>query len=167
MWKTFEEQHGTPEDVAKVESKKPIISKRRRVDQENGQMVEGRPFYFARNLLKPNHRSAQNTSSFSPTTKRKATLHLSNSCKSHTPGKPHNIQKAALHLLYHLQTMQLWMKTRAMTKRAQRPVTTMPRRARETNHSYFVFYDRRNDQCFLLEVGSYYLLGYLHCTMRI
>ncbi len=44
VWKTFEEQHGTLDDVAKVEAMKPIISKRRRVDQENGQMVEGKEF---------------------------------------------------------------------------------------------------------------------------
>lgn len=41
VWKTFEDQHGSPDDAAKVEAMKPIISKRRRVDQENGQMVEG------------------------------------------------------------------------------------------------------------------------------
>lgn len=41
VWRTFEEQHGTSDDVARVEAMKPIISKRRRVDQENGQMVEG------------------------------------------------------------------------------------------------------------------------------
>ncbi|KAF9530816.1 hypothetical protein CPB83DRAFT_850367 [Crepidotus variabilis] len=46
VWKTFEEQSGTPEDVAKVEGMKPIISKRRRVDQENGQMVEEHVFVF-------------------------------------------------------------------------------------------------------------------------
>ncbi len=44
VWKTFEEQHGTADDVTKVEAMKPIISKRRRVDQENGQMVEGKLF---------------------------------------------------------------------------------------------------------------------------
>ena len=44
VWKTFEEKHGTPDGVAKVEAMKPIISKRRRVDQENGQMVEGKEF---------------------------------------------------------------------------------------------------------------------------
>jgi crooked neck len=44
VWKTFEEQHGTSDDAAKVDAMKPIISKRRRVDQENGQMVEGEFF---------------------------------------------------------------------------------------------------------------------------
>jgi len=44
VWKTFEEQHGTVDDVTTVEAMKPIISKRRRVDQENGQMVEGKFF---------------------------------------------------------------------------------------------------------------------------
>jgi hypothetical protein len=44
VWKTFEGQHATSADVARVEAMKPIISKRRRVDQENGQMVEGNFF---------------------------------------------------------------------------------------------------------------------------
>ena len=41
VWKAFEAQHGNPDDIAKVEGMKPIISKRRREDHMNGQMVEG------------------------------------------------------------------------------------------------------------------------------
>ena len=41
VWKTFEAQHSNSDDIAKVEGMKPIISKRRREDHENGQMVEG------------------------------------------------------------------------------------------------------------------------------
>ncbi len=41
VWKTFEETHGTAEDVRKVQGMMPIVSKKRHVDQETGQMVEG------------------------------------------------------------------------------------------------------------------------------
>ena len=41
VWKTFEEKYGTPEDAAKVQRMMPIVSKRRKVDQETGQTVEG------------------------------------------------------------------------------------------------------------------------------
>lgn len=41
VWKTFEEKYGTREDVAKVQDMMPIVSKRRKVDQETGQTVEG------------------------------------------------------------------------------------------------------------------------------
>jgi hypothetical protein len=41
VWKTFEENHGTPDEVKKVEGMMPIVSKRRVVDQETGQTVEG------------------------------------------------------------------------------------------------------------------------------
>ncbi|KAF8731621.1 hypothetical protein AX14_004568, partial [Amanita brunnescens Koide BX004] len=40
VWKTFEEKYGTPEDVARVQGMMPIVSKRRKVDQETGQTVE-------------------------------------------------------------------------------------------------------------------------------
>ncbi len=42
VWKTFEEKYGTHEDAAKVQDMMPIVSKRRKVDQETGQTVEGR-----------------------------------------------------------------------------------------------------------------------------
>jgi crooked neck len=37
----FEESHGTAGDIAKVQGMMPIVSKRRHVDQETGQTVEG------------------------------------------------------------------------------------------------------------------------------
>ncbi|KAJ8081873.1 NineTeen Complex (NTC) component [Marasmius tenuissimus] len=40
VWKTFEEENGTPEDVKKVQDMMPVVSKRRKVDQETGQTVE-------------------------------------------------------------------------------------------------------------------------------
>lgn len=46
-WKSFEETHGTPEDVSKVQSMMPIVSKRRHVDQETGQTVEDWDLVFA------------------------------------------------------------------------------------------------------------------------
>ena len=79
VWKTFEEQHGTVDDVTKVEAMKPIISKRRRVDQENGQMVEGRffqkrfpvllgahsPFFFSEHVFVfPDDEKESNPTSF-------------------------------------------------------------------------------------------------------
>jgi crooked neck len=42
VWKTFEEEHGSDEDVKKVQGMMPIVSKRRHVDEETGQVVEGR-----------------------------------------------------------------------------------------------------------------------------
>ena len=41
VWKSFEEQHGTAEDIAKVEGMMPVQGKRRYVDEETGQLVEG------------------------------------------------------------------------------------------------------------------------------
>ena len=41
MWKTFEENNGTPEDVARVEGMMPIIGKKRNVDQGLDNDVEG------------------------------------------------------------------------------------------------------------------------------
>ena len=45
VWKTFEEQHGSADDIAKVEGMMPVQGKRRYVDEETGQLVEG--MYFA------------------------------------------------------------------------------------------------------------------------
>ncbi|KAF8346034.1 pre-mRNA-splicing factor CLF1 [Amanita rubescens] len=47
VWKTFEEKYGTREDVAKVQDMMPIVSKRRKVDQETGQTVEDWDLVFA------------------------------------------------------------------------------------------------------------------------
>lgn len=41
VWKTFEEKHGTSDDIAKVQGMMPIVSKKRHVDEETGQVVEG------------------------------------------------------------------------------------------------------------------------------
>lgn len=41
VWKKFEEEHGTPEDVSKVQEMMPIAGLRRQVDEETGQVVEG------------------------------------------------------------------------------------------------------------------------------
>ncbi|KAF5357117.1 hypothetical protein D9756_006795 [Leucocoprinus leucothites] len=46
-WKSFEEAHGSPDDVAKVQAMMPIVSKRRHVDQETGQTVEDWDLVFA------------------------------------------------------------------------------------------------------------------------
>ncbi|OBZ66505.1 Pre-mRNA-splicing factor CLF1 [Grifola frondosa] len=47
VWKTFEENHGTAEDVAKVQGMMPIVSKKRHVDEETGQVVEDWDMVFA------------------------------------------------------------------------------------------------------------------------
>ncbi|KAJ3751659.1 hypothetical protein EV360DRAFT_76034, partial [Lentinula raphanica] len=47
VWKTFEETHGTADDVTKVSSMMPIVTKKRHVDQETGQMVEDWELVFA------------------------------------------------------------------------------------------------------------------------
>ncbi|ESK94476.1 pre-mrna-splicing factor clf1 [Moniliophthora roreri MCA 2997] len=47
VWKTFEEEHGTTDEVAKVQGMMPIVSKRRKVDQETGQTVEDWDLVFA------------------------------------------------------------------------------------------------------------------------
>lgn len=41
VWKTFEEKNGSADEVAKVQGMFPIVSKKRRVDEETGQVVEG------------------------------------------------------------------------------------------------------------------------------
>jgi hypothetical protein len=54
VWKTFEESHGTADDIAKVQGMMPVVSKRRHVDQETGQTVEGaertKTFFFVTKL---------------------------------------------------------------------------------------------------------------------
>jgi len=47
VWKSFEEQRGTPDDIAKVEGMMPVQGKRRYVDQETGQLVEDYDYIFA------------------------------------------------------------------------------------------------------------------------
>ncbi|EIN14434.1 protein prenylyltransferase [Punctularia strigosozonata HHB-11173 SS5] len=47
VWKTFEENNGTPDDVTKVQGLMPIVSKRRHVDEETGQVVEDWEMVFA------------------------------------------------------------------------------------------------------------------------
>ncbi|KAJ7940478.1 pre-mRNA-splicing factor CLF1 [Mycena leptocephala] len=47
VWKTFEESHGSADDVAKVQGMMPIVSKRRHVDTETGQTVEDWDMVFA------------------------------------------------------------------------------------------------------------------------
>lgn len=42
VWKTFEETNGSPDDIAKVKGMMPIVTKKRHVDQETGQTVEGK-----------------------------------------------------------------------------------------------------------------------------
>lgn len=41
VWKSFEDQRGTADDVTKVEGMLPVQGKRRYVDEETGQLVEG------------------------------------------------------------------------------------------------------------------------------
>jgi crooked neck len=48
VWKSFEEQRGSADDVAKVEGMMPVQGKRRYVDEETGQLVEGT---FPRSLI--------------------------------------------------------------------------------------------------------------------
>ncbi|KAF8905196.1 hypothetical protein CPB84DRAFT_610102 [Gymnopilus junonius] len=47
VWKTFEQNNGTLDDVKKVEGMLPIVTKKRHVDQETGQMVEDWDLVFA------------------------------------------------------------------------------------------------------------------------
>ncbi|KAI0923069.1 NineTeen Complex (NTC) component [Taiwanofungus camphoratus] len=47
VWKTFEEKHGTSDDIAKVQGMMPIVSKKRHVDEETGQVVEDWDLVFA------------------------------------------------------------------------------------------------------------------------
>ncbi|KAI0301283.1 pre-mRNA-splicing factor CLF1 [Russula brevipes] len=47
LWKSFEEQRGTADDIAKVEGMMPVQGKRRYVDEETGQHVEDYDYIFA------------------------------------------------------------------------------------------------------------------------
>ncbi|KAF8155702.1 pre-mRNA-splicing factor CLF1 [Crassisporium funariophilum] len=47
VWKTFEQSHGSADDVAKVQGMMPIVTKKRHVDQETGQTVEDWDLVFA------------------------------------------------------------------------------------------------------------------------
>jgi crooked neck len=43
VWKTFEENQENEEGVKKVQNMMPVVSKKRHVDEETGQTVEGMP----------------------------------------------------------------------------------------------------------------------------
>ncbi|KAH9988124.1 pre-mRNA-splicing factor CLF1 [Russula compacta] len=47
VWKSFEEQRGTADDIAKVDGMMPFQGKRRYVDEETGQLVEDYDYIFA------------------------------------------------------------------------------------------------------------------------
>ena len=47
VWKNFEEQRGTQEDVDRVQGMMPVQGKRRYVDEETGQLVEDYDYIFA------------------------------------------------------------------------------------------------------------------------
>ncbi|KAI0061172.1 pre-mRNA-splicing factor CLF1 [Artomyces pyxidatus] len=47
VWKSFEEQRGSADDVARVEGMMPVQGKRRYVDEETGQLVEDYDYIFA------------------------------------------------------------------------------------------------------------------------
>jgi len=47
VWKSFEEQRGSADDVTKVEGMMPVQGKRRYVDEETGQLVEDYDYIFA------------------------------------------------------------------------------------------------------------------------
>jgi len=47
IWKTFEQTHGSADDVAKVQGMMPVRGKKRHVDPETGQMVEDVEWVFA------------------------------------------------------------------------------------------------------------------------
>ncbi|THH23280.1 hypothetical protein EUX98_g7900 [Antrodiella citrinella] len=47
VWKTFEEKNGSEDDAAKVQAMFPIVSRKRRVDEETGQAVEEWDMVFA------------------------------------------------------------------------------------------------------------------------
>ncbi|CAL1701447.1 unnamed protein product [Somion occarium] len=47
VWKSFEEKNGTADDITKVQGMFPIVSKKRRVDEETGQVVEDWDMVFA------------------------------------------------------------------------------------------------------------------------
>jgi hypothetical protein len=44
VWEKFEQEHGTGDDVAKVQGMMPIRSKKRHLDEETGEWVEGKQF---------------------------------------------------------------------------------------------------------------------------
>ena len=58
VWKSFEEQRGTADDAAKVEAMMPVQGKRRYVDEETGQLVEGMFPYVLFYENKTNHSCA-------------------------------------------------------------------------------------------------------------
>ncbi|TCD62659.1 NineTeen Complex (NTC) component [Steccherinum ochraceum] len=47
VWKTFEEKNGSEEEIKKVQGMFPIVSRKRRVDEETGQAVEEWDMVFA------------------------------------------------------------------------------------------------------------------------
>ena len=87
VWKNFEEKRGTSEDVARVQGMMPIQGKRRYVDEETGQLVEGASEVSSHEHNLDTH-VAQITITFSPTTSARPTRPPSSSSKMRTPGRP-------------------------------------------------------------------------------
>jgi hypothetical protein len=90
VWKSFEEQRGTADDIAKVEGMMPVQGKRRYVDEETGQLVEGTHF-FSRSEGRPKLNSPavwQITTTFLQMTSARRTRPLSSSSKWRMHGRP-------------------------------------------------------------------------------
>ena len=88
--KTCEQNNGSPEDVKKVEGMMPIVTKKRHVDQETGQMVEGLSALFTCSLLFLTlllcSSFFQTGTLYLQTTSANRILRLSSSCKWHIRG---------------------------------------------------------------------------------
>ena len=93
VWKSFEEQHGMAEDIAKVEGMMPVQGKRRYVDEETGQLVEGMRLDSRRFMLREESNTYQpatrqiTTTSLQTTSARQTRLH-SSSFKWRMHGRP-------------------------------------------------------------------------------
>jgi hypothetical protein len=87
VWKSFEEQRGTADDIAKVEGMMPVQGKRRYVDEETGQLVEGTHSHSSRPKLN-SPAVWQITTTFLQMTSERPTRPLSSSFKWPMHGRP-------------------------------------------------------------------------------
>jgi hypothetical protein len=87
-WKKFEQDHGTEDDVAKVQGMMPIFGRKEHVDQETGQVVQGKhpqPYPISDHFLV--FAPVQTGNLFSLMMNARQTQHLSSFCRWPTLGK--------------------------------------------------------------------------------
>ena len=144
VWKTFEDNHGSPDEVKKVEGMMPIVSKRRVVDQETGQTVEGMYFLLLLCLCSTSISLFNQTGIwYSPTTNGNPTLRHSSSCKWRMHGGSSRAQAK--------QAREEWVRVSCLDSRLLLPSLLMMRQVQtkkqvDVIRVWYIFYGPTRDR---------------------